>query len=123
MSKPETRSSNDKTAGEGAPYAIFLLLRTMPAWLSLAREERNNKADEILGHAFKDKAISVRLFDAEAFHGNCTDVAFVETSNLREYYYSMERLRDTAFFSTPYFEIVDVIPAIEGGFREFEAVR
>jgi hypothetical protein len=32
----------------------------------------------------------------------------------------MERLRDTDLFAKPYFEIVNIIPAIEDGFRAFE---
>lgn len=46
-----------------------------------------------------------------------------ETDDLRDYYFAVERLRDSPIFAHPYFEIVDIIPAIEDGFRAFEAAE
>lgn len=37
-----------------------------------------------------------------------------------DYYFAIERLRDTALFTTPYFTIIDIIPAFENGYEAFE---
>lgn len=101
-------------------WAIFMLLRTTPAWLALPRTERGRIAEAAFAHAFRNESVSLRHFDAEAFSGRCTDVAMLETDDLKAYYFAIERLRDTPLFTTPYFEVVDIIPAMEDGFRAFE---
>jgi hypothetical protein len=47
-------------------------------------------------------------------------VAVFETTDMQAYYFVMERLRNTALLSVPYFEIISIIPAMENGFREFQ---
>ena len=56
-----------------------------------------------------------RFFDAEAFSARCSDILMVETDDLAAYGYLIDALRDTAFFGKPYFEVVEVIPALEDG--------
>lgn len=104
-------------------YTIFVLLKTRPAWLALSRPERNRIAEQTLGAAVQEGGIDVRLFDAEAFATHCTDVAMLQTSDLQAYYFAIERLRDSPLFTVPYFEMVGIIPAIENGFRTFEAAQ
>ena len=62
----------------------------------------------------------VGLDDAEAFTAQCSDVAVFETPDLPTFYRAVERLRDSALFTTPYFELVQILPSIENGFRHFE---
>ena len=76
---------------------------------------------EAFASALPDDRVRLRYFDAEAFSGKCTDVAMFETEDLQAYYFAVERLRDTPLFSHPYFEVVKIIPAMEDGFRAFEA--
>lgn len=101
-------------------WTIFVLLRATPAWLSHTMEERNSIADACLGQALVDEGVAMRFYDAEAFCGTCSDLAVFETTDLQAYYFTMERLRNTDLISTPFFEIVDIIPAIEGGFQAFQ---
>ncbi len=61
------------------------------------------------------------MFDAEAFTSKCTDVAMFQTEDLKKYYFVIEKLRDSILITHPYFEIVEIIPTIEDGFREFES--
>lgn len=101
-------------------YTVFMLLRTTPAWLRLTREKRNAIAGEAFGAAMKGDEVSMSYHDAEAFSGRATDVAVFRTRDLYAYYAVVERLRDSALFTEPYFEVVDIIPTIEEGYRHFE---
>ena len=102
-------------------YTIFLHLRALPAWLALPRTERDAVAAEALLLADFDRAGSLRFFDAEAFTARCSDIAMVTTADLQAFYFAIERLRDTALFATPYFELVSILPCIENGFQHFAA--
>jgi len=73
-----------------------------------------------IADALKDGLVTINHFDAEAFSGACSDVSVFETDDLMAFYFAMERLRDSALFAEPYFEIVQIIPAIPEGFRQFE---
>lgn len=65
----------------------------------------------------------MRYFDAEAFSCTCSDIMTIETENLTQYYDFIETLRDSPMINAPFFRMVQIIPAIEDGFREFEARR
>src|SRR5262245_19579644 len=102
-------------------FAYFIHVKTTEAWLRLPRAERRKIAGVCLGGAIAEPgALSLRHFDAEAFTAECTDVLLVETASPVTYYDFMERLRDTALITEPYFLIVRVVPAIENGFQDFE---
>jgi len=99
----------------------------LPSWLRLSRADRNAigstaLADALKDDALKDDAVTIRNFDAEAFTGFCSDVAAFEADDLIDFYFVMERLRDSALFAKPYFELVQIVPAIEDGFRHFERI-
>ena len=100
---------------------IFVMLRALPSWLALEREARDRIAGEALGAGLADSAVSMRFFDAEAFNGTCSDIAVFEAEEPAQWYFAFERLRDSALFATPYFEVRDIIPAYEDGYRQFEA--
>jgi len=40
----------------------------------------------------------MRFFDAEAFHAKVSDVMMIETTDLKQYYYFIETLRDMRNF-------------------------
>lgn len=102
-------------------YTVFILLRATPAWLRLTRDQRRALSEQHLGGALAaSPGIQVRHFDAEAFSAFCSDVMTVETDDPGAHYFFMERLRDTPLLNEPYFEVVQVIPAIEDGYRQFE---
>lgn len=102
-------------------YAFFILLRATPAWLALTRAQRRAVVAEHLAPLLTQaEPLRTRHFDAEAFSAICSDVMLVETADPAHHYGFMERLRDTPLMTVPYFEIVQIIPAIEDGFRMFE---
>lgn len=101
-------------------WTIFVTLRATPQWLQHTVEERNRIAADCLGEVMVDDRVTMRFFDAEAFSGECSDVAVFETTDMLAYYFTMERLRNTALISAPYFQIVSIIPAVENGFRLFQ---
>ena len=65
------------------------------------------------------REVALRFYDAEAFSGRATDVAVFVTRDLRAYYFLIEALRDTPFLGLPYFEVLDIIPAIENGHVDY----
>ena len=101
-------------------FTFFMLLRSSPAWLALTRAARTAFVEEtvapILGR-YRD--VGLRFYDAEAFSGRATDVAVFETRDLRAYYFLIEALRDTPFLGLPYFEVLDIVPAIENGYLDY----
>ena len=103
---------------------FFMLLRSSPAWLALSREARLAYVDgtvkPILG---RYPAVALRFYDAEAFTGRATDVAVFETRDIRAYYFLIDALRDSLFLGLPYFEVVDIIPAVEDGYAEYDAAE
>jgi hypothetical protein len=100
-------------------WTIFVTLNATPQWLQHPPEERDRIASECLSEVMVDGRVSMRFFDAEALCGTCSDVAVFETTDMMAYYFTMERLRNTALISAPYFEVVSIIPAVENGFRLF----
>ncbi len=117
----QTLAPETPTASKPPRFAIFLLLKATPQWLSLSRAERRAMAEQHLGaNLAKLPALRLRHFDAEAFSADCSDIMLVETSALQQYYDLIELLRDSPLVTAPYFEFVKIIPAIEDGFRSFE---
>lgn len=103
---------------------FFMLLRSQPSWLALTRSERMAFIDATVRPIFgRYPDVALRFYDAEAFSGRATDVAVFETANLRAYYFLIDALRDTPFLGLPYFEVLDIIPAIEDGYREYDAAE
>ena len=103
------------------PHTVFMLLQSQPDWLRLSRAERRRfVADEIAPLLARHPEVGLRFYDAEAFCGRCTDVAVFETADLRAYRFLVDGLRDTPFFSQPYFTVVDIVPAVEDGHVEYE---
>jgi hypothetical protein len=102
-------------------FTLFVLLRALPAWLALPRARRDAIGSTAVAQALAGQPVTLRHFDAEAFTAQCSDVSLFETDDLRAFYAVMERLRDSPLFAHPYFELVQIIPAIEDGFRQFEA--
>jgi hypothetical protein len=104
-------------------YTYFVLLRAMPAWLSLSREERRSLANQHLNATLArfQGRLTLRYFDAEAFSAPCSDVMMIETRDPQHHYFFMEQLRDSVLFGVPYFDVLNIISSIEDGYQAFEA--
>lgn len=66
----------------------------------------------------KHPSVQMRFCDSEAFSGHFTDVLMWETDNVQEYQFLIEELRETLFWGT-YFEIVEIVPAIENAYASY----
>lgn len=116
--------ADEQTDASNAPvrYAFFILLRATPEWLRLSRRERGARVDTHVAPLLRAyPAVRTRHFDAEAFSTVCSDVMLVETTDLTQYYSFIEGLRDSPMVTVPYFEFLHIIPALEDGFRAYEA--
>lgn len=97
----------------------FVLLQAAPDWLAMDRTQRDEIGQAALAKAFDAPGLSLRFFDAEAFHGRVSDVAMIEAESAESYYFAVERLRDTPLIARGYFQVVDIIPAFEDGHQRF----
>jgi hypothetical protein len=105
-------------------YTFFVLMKATKHWLALSRAERNQFVAESLQPLFaKYPTVTARFYDAEAFTTHFSDITVFETEVIQDYYFLIEGLRDTAIFTLPYFDFVEIIPAIEGGFGQYEAAQ
>lgn len=102
-------------------YTFFVHMNATKEWLSLSREQRAEYFSVVQSEIFsKYPGVKIRLYDVEAFSARCSDIAVYETENIQEYYFLVDALRDSKIYTVPYFEIVDIFPAIEDGFLEYE---
>lgn len=101
------------------PLTLFLLVRALPSWLALPRPRRR----EIAIGAVPGGDIKLRQFDCEAFSAMCSDIWMLTADSAGAMNTAMERLRDTPLFAQPYFEFVAILPAIEDGWKAFEAAE
>ena len=102
-------------------YTFFMLLQSTPGWRALELDEQHAHHDALLERVFEAyPELSLRRFDSAAFAGRCSDVLVWETSDVAQYYEAVEALREAGLLTRPWFEIVDVIPAIEDAWREHD---
>jgi len=106
-------------------YVVLVFMTATTDWLRLSRRERGEFTAQNISPILEKYAekVTMRWLDAEAFTARCSDIALFETSDLVQYYFLMEELRDTAFFSQPYFRLEDVVISLEEGYQEFEAAQ
>lgn len=95
-------------------YTYFVHMNATPAWLSLSPEDRHQFVNQTLHPIFQRYPhVTLKLYDAEAFTASCSDIAVFETEDTDDYTALMDNLRNSEIFTAPYFEIIDIIPAIE----------
>ncbi|MCB1645657.1 MAG: Darcynin 1 [Pseudomonadales bacterium] len=104
-----------------AKYTFFVHMNATRHWLALSRAERSAISDKLAASIFsRYPSVKVRFFDVEAFSAACSDIAMYETDDIQDYYFLTEALRDSEIYTVPYFDIVGIFPAIEGGFETYE---
>lgn len=101
---------------------FFLQLIATPAWLALSRADRHRIiAEHVAPVLARHPGVELRWFDAEAFSAAPSDIVMAETDDLTAWTDLIEELRDTPLWSTPFFTVHALVPAIENGFRDYEA--
>ena len=98
-------------------YTFFVHMNATRAWLALSHNERNDFTATVLAPLLgKYPNVSLRFYDTEAFTTKCSDIAVFETDSIPDFYALMDAIRDSGVFTVPYFEFVDIFPAIEADF-------
>jgi hypothetical protein len=103
---------------EKAPlvFTYFMLVKTSTNWLKLQPRERFAFLDETIKPILKKyPTVRMRFFDAEAFTAKASDVIMWETDNQRDYTKLIDALRESLFWSV-YFEVLEIIPAVENSY-------
>jgi hypothetical protein len=117
--------TNSQASAEKAPrkYTFFMHLKTRDAWLQLSREDRLKYLGRNVFSALqKYPAVKMRHFDAESYTARLSDVVMFETTDLQQYDFFIDVLRDLEFWHK-YFDVLDIIPAVEGGYVEFNRAQ
>jgi hypothetical protein len=118
-SDASTASAASAAAPQSAKHphhTFFMMVRTTNEWIALTPPERFAFVDSVIRPILgRHRDVSMRFFDSEAFNARVSDVAMWETDNLMSYQAVVEELRETQFWGH-YFEIVDIIAAIENAF-------
>lgn len=97
---------------------IFMLTRATPAWLAFAPTERFAEVDRLLRPVLAaHPEVKLRFFDSEWYSARVSDVMMWQTEDLARYRSVVENLRETPIWGV-YFEIVEIIPAIENAFAD-----
>ena len=65
--------------------------------------------------------MTFRWVDADGLGRGYTDFAICEFSDLEEYHFLWEEIRDTELFTRPLVVMKDVLLGVEDGFRRYEA--
>jgi Darcynin, domain of unknown function len=103
-------------------HVYFMLVKTTTNWLQIPTNQRFEFVTTIIAPIIaKYPTVKMRYFDSEAFSGRYTDVIMWETAHVRDYQSLVEQLRETLFWGT-YFEIVEIVPAIEDAYAIFNQV-
>lgn len=103
-------------------YTIIITYIFNKTWLKKSWEERKEYSKKHVEPIFQKYVgrVSVRLFDAEAFHTTFSDFMLLETNDLKVYYFLIEDLRESQLFKDDLVEFKEVILGIEDGFRAYE---
>jgi hypothetical protein len=111
------------TTEKALNHVYFMLVKTTNIWLQLSTTERFQFLETTITPILqKHSSVNMRFFDSEAFSGHYTDVLMWETSDVKDYQFLVEELRETQFWGT-YFEIVEIVPAIENAYAHYYGVE
>ena len=93
-----------------------MLVCATRAWLDLTLEARAAFLATIIAPLLKKHPqVSLRFFDSEAYSARVSDIMMWETSDLTAYEDLIDTLRDSLFWGL-YFEVLDILPAVENGY-------
>lgn len=104
------------------PSTHFMLLKATEHWRALDREAQRDGLDQVLMLVFNGyPALRMSHYESDASSGRCTDVIVWETRDGAQYRAAIDKLYTEPFFGAPWFEIVDVVSAVEDDVDEVEA--
>ena len=103
-------------------YTLFMLLKTTREWLDLEPKVRFAFIKENVNPILEaHPTVSMRFFDTESYNARISDIVVWKTSDLVAYQGVIKGLRDTIFWDY-YFEVLEIIPAMEDGYAAYYAM-
>lgn len=96
---------------------VFMLVKTLPAWLSLPPETRLAEVDAYLKPivARFGEQVRLRFYDVEFYTARATDIWVWDVYDQHAYELLVEALRETPFWDR-YFAILDILPGVENAY-------
>ncbi|WP_042295840.1 darcynin family protein [Paraburkholderia bannensis] len=93
---------------------VFMLVKSLPVWLELSADARQNALREHVMPLLERhrEHVRLRLYDVEFYAARVTDVWMWEAESHQAYEQLVEALRDTPFWER-YFQIVEILPGVE----------
>lgn len=117
----KTVSSNRNESAEmpdraSLKLSVFMLVKTNRSWLDMPPVKRFAFLDEEVRPLLQQCTdVRMRFFDSESFNARATDVIFWEVENIAVWQWMCDKLRETRFWGD-YFDIVEILPALENGY-------
>ena len=101
----------------------FFMVKTSPEWLGFTFETRLAHARDTFQPILDEFKGRVRLkwYDVEFYTAKISDIWMIESKDHQSYQLFCEKLRETPFWGT-YFEVEELIPAIEDGYARHYGV-
>ncbi|WP_096087414.1 darcynin family protein [Agaribacterium haliotis] len=103
-------------------YTIIIKYSFLPAWFALSRADRQGIERDVLAPLlaeFKD-TVSMKMYDAEAFHADFSDFAVLNVSCLKSYGFFIDKLKDSILFSQQYMQFVELFTGVESSYKQFD---
>lgn len=108
---------------ETLPYLAIVALMAEPAWLGLPRGQRAEHAEAVKAALARHPRVEVEWFDADGLSGRHSDFVTCRFSDLQDYQFLWDALRDLPLFTAPYFRIVEVTLGRRNGYEAYEAAH
>jgi hypothetical protein len=110
MSITENKSQQDG-------LTIFMMVKTMPEWLSFPVAQRFEYFNRYMSPILKkyEDEVRCRIFDTEFFSTRVTDLWMWEANSRHAYEMVVEELRETPLWDR-YFAIVEILVGVENAY-------
>lgn len=96
-------------------YTVLALVTLEPAWLQMARGEREAFNERHVAPVLARYAgrVGLRHVDVEAFTARCSDVLIFSTSDPADFHELWDDLRDTPLFTSPLLRVEEVLLGVD----------
>ncbi|SDF62792.1 darcynin family protein [Terriglobus roseus] len=102
--------------GMAGTFQIFMQVKTTRHWLDLPNHERQAFFRDVVWPILRRRPqVTYRYFECEAFSAQATDILVWETEDLNAWAWIADHLRETLFWDH-YFEVVQILPAMEANY-------
>lgn len=102
--------------GMAGTFQIFMQVKTTRHWLDLPNHEREAFFRDVVGPILRRRPqVTYRYFECEAFSADASDILVWETKDLNAWAWVADHLRETLWWDH-YFEVVQILPAMEANY-------